>query len=220
MKKKVVYFLRILLVSFGSCTVFAGFSYFLQKRCLEEQIDKQLHDYTTVALQILPANYHDVIVNKSSVSNKDYIAIVDKYNQLCKKVGLEYLWTLMLTEDNKIVFTSGTATSKSIGVGDFARFFEPHSNPELYEDCFASMEPEVRVNVDKWGRIKAVLIPYRDVKGRPFLVGASMKMDDLEEQIRAIGRTLLIILAAFLIVLIPLSYYLTCKLEGNDKKAE
>jgi len=42
------------------------------------------------------------------------------------------------------------------------------------------MKVQYQVNDDKWGRINAVLVPFRDAQGRPYLFGASIKASEVE----------------------------------------
>jgi PAS domain S-box-containing protein len=154
-----------------------------QENALLSGIDATLLATARLASEILPSNYHDKISSVDSVSDAEYIQIVDRWNRLCKQMGLEYIWSLMLI-DGKIVFTSGSSTSKDVNQGDHARFFEAHSNPELYETAFATMEPQYQIMNDKWGRIKVTLLPFKDILGRPYLFGASMKMTEVDALMR------------------------------------
>ena len=154
-----------------------------QENALLSGIDATLLATARLASEILPSNYHDRISSVDSVSDAEYIQIVDRWNRLCKQMGLEYIWSLMLI-DGKIVFTSGSSTSKDVNQGDHARFFEAHSNPELYEAVFATMEPQYQIINDKWGRIKVALLPFKDILGRPYLFGASMKMTEVDALMR------------------------------------
>jgi hypothetical protein len=39
------------------------------------------------------------------------------------------------------------------------------------------MTPTFQNSDDKWGRIRVALIPYEDEKGRPYLFGASVRLN-------------------------------------------
>ncbi|TSA44973.1 MAG: HAMP domain-containing protein, partial [Deltaproteobacteria bacterium] len=145
-----------------------------QENALQSGIDARLEATARLAKEILPADYHDKISGADSVSEAEYLRMVERWNRLCTQMGLEYIWSLMRI-DGKTVFTSATSTSKDINKGDYARFFEMHSTPELYAAAFASMKPRYQINDNIWGRTKVVLLPFEDARGRPFLFGASMK---------------------------------------------
>jgi len=181
-----------------------------QENALLSGIDATLLATARLASEILPSNYHDKISSVDSVSDAEYIQIVGRWNRLCTQMGLEYIWSLMLI-DGKIVFTSGSSTSKDVNQGDHARFFEAHSNPELYETVFETMEPQYQIINDKWGRIKVALLPFKDILGRPYLFGASMKMTEVDALMRiTIWRSLevtagILIFGVFISVLLASS---------------
>lgn len=193
----------LLLVTTG----FTLFLYHTQREDSLAQIDRELRAFALMANTLLPPGYHDGIRGRDSVSQKEYHQIVDRFNRVCKAEELEYLWSLMVV-DGRIVFTSATSPSKDVNKNDHAEFFEPHSNPEFYTNAFATMKPQFQINEDKWGRIRAALIPMRDSEGRPFLVCASRSMNQVERQMRAtllssvalgIGMMLLGVLASLVL---------------------
>ena len=190
---------------FGIC------SFKEQEHALLSGIDAKLLATAILAREILPANYHDKISGADSVSETEYLQIVDRWNRLCKQLGLEYLWSLMLI-DGKIVFTSGSSTSKDVNQGDHALFFETHSNPELYEAAFATMKPQYQIIDDKWGRIKVALLPFKDAQGRSYLFGASMKMTEVDSLMRKTIWQSLAIAAGILIFSFFLSVLLASSL--------
>ena len=150
-----------------------------QKEALLTNIDSKLVSVARSAEYLLPENYHDNIIDRNSVSKEDYLKIIDRYNRLCLKLGLEYIWSLMLIDD-QIVFTSSTSTDKKIENGQHALFFDVHSNPDAYKKAFETMEIDHRINDNKWGYTRVVLVPSFDNKGRRYLFGASMKISDVD----------------------------------------
>ena len=160
--------------------VLFGFAEFrAEERMLLRSMDDKLLTAALLAKEILPPDYHDKITGATSVSDTEYRQIVNRWNRLCKELGLEYIWSLMRV-DGKTVFTSGSSTSKDINQGDYARFFETHSNPEFYVTAFTTLQPQYQINNDKWGRIKVVLLPFKDAHNRPCLFGTSMKMTEVD----------------------------------------
>jgi PAS domain S-box-containing protein len=200
-----------------AAALFGVSSFKEQEHALLSGIDAKLLTTARLAREILPANYHDKISGADSVSETEYLRIVDRWNLLCKQLGLEYIWSLMLI-DGKIVFTSGSSTSKDVNQGDHALFFETHSNPELYETTFATMKPQYQINDDKWGRIKVALLPFKDAQGRAYLFGASMKMTEVDSLLRKTIRQSLQITAGILIFGFFLSVLLASSLARPLEK--
>ena len=160
---------------------FSIMAYTYEKKVFNEIIDSKLFSVANMATHIVPENYHDNIEDKNSVSEDSYLSLVDRYDEICMELDLEYIWSLMKF-DGSIVFTSGSSTSKDSTKGDFARFFEKHSNPKAYEEVFKTMKPQYQNISDKWGHIRAVLVPFQDSHGRSYLFGASMKVDEINLQ--------------------------------------
>lgn len=159
------------------------FLYITHKNSLLDGIDKKLLTAAYSIEEILPKNYHDSIVNKESVSMNEYLKIVDRYNKFCVKLGLQYVWSLMIVND-QIVFTSGTSTSKDVSKGDHALFFDLHTNPSIYEKAFDTMEIQYSSFHDKWGDGRMVLVPKYDNTGRRYILASSMSVIDLNSLIR------------------------------------
>lgn len=172
--------------------------YFIYRAELSRHIDAELRIAATFAKELLKADYHDRIENKDSVSDDAFDQIVNRYNELCVELGLEYIWSLLIYED-QVVFTSSTSPDKNVHNHTHAKFFEVHSNPELYEQTFKTMEPQFLDIIDKWGEIRAVLIPHYDMLGRKYLFGASKKLQNIEAMSSYILRNTLVTTAVFLI---------------------
>lgn len=169
--------------------------YAKQKRVLLEGIDAKLEAVATLARSVLPPDYHDRIAGPGSVAEGDFQAIVERNNRLCVELGLEYIWSLMEV-DGQIVFTTSTSPDKIAANNKHAHFYEPHSNPELYADTFASMRKTFRNNRDKWGEIRAALIPYQDARGRKYLFGASVRLTEVNRHLDLlVGQSVLVGLA-------------------------
>jgi len=158
-----------------------------RRQVLLAGIDDKLRSVAVMAREMLPPDYHDRINGADSVADEDFQRIVDRNNRLCQTLGLEYIWSLLCV-DGRIVFTTATSPDKNVGNRRHAAFFEPHTNPELYTNTFATMQVTYRDSRDKWGAIRAVLVPSIDARGRRYLFGASVRLTDLERQLAALVR--------------------------------
>lgn len=159
--------------------LFPLFHFYQKKKVLLEGIDQKLLSTVLMAREILGPEFHDRIVDEHSLTQEEYLRIVDRWNRICRELNLEYLWSLMELE-GRIVFTSGTATSKTIEKGDHAGFLETHGNPELYREVFSTMKTHIQTNIDKWGDIRVALVPFQDKHGRKYLFGSSMKTESVQ----------------------------------------
>ena len=190
--------LAMALLVFVASTTFSVLAYKAEERALLDGIDGELLAAARFAKAMLPKDYHDRIRGKDSVAEEDYLVIVDTWNGLCRDLGLQYIWSLMVIDD-EIVFTTGTSTSKDVTKGDHASFFDVHTNPGAYENAFATMEVERSTFHDKWGAGRMVVVPAYDARGRKYLFGASRTLEEVEERLRATlwksGQTGLVVFA-------------------------
>lgn len=211
------------LLIIASALLFSVTTYYAGHKALSNGVDNKLRTAARLGQEILTPTYHDSIINATSVTAAEYAEIVARWNRLCEELDLEYIWSLAKIDD-QIVFTSGTSTSKSLEKNDFAQFFEPHTNPELYIELFDTMEPKYRITEDKWGRIRAVIIPFNDVHGRPYLVAASMKMTDVDAMITQLVRSCLycgaVILALGVLLSIKFARSLSLPIEQINETAQ
>jgi len=183
-------------------------NYQKQKKILIKGINEKLYTAALMAKNILPADFHDKIQDQSSVSKNDFDQIVDQYNRLCVSLNLEYLWSLMKI-DGQTIFTTSTSPDKNVNNQKHANFFEAHSNPELYEKTFTNLKPQYQNNVDKWGKIQVVLIPFKDIHERPYLFGASINLEEVDHILNQSLKDSLFLFFFFLIVGLFFSYLIS-----------
>ena len=212
LRLKVVFVMSLVVVV--AAVLFFTSSYKTQRKTITRGIDEKLYAATLFAAEVLPEDYHSSIQDENSVSDAEYLKVVDKWNQICVKLGLEYIWSL-LKVDGRIVFTSGSSTSKDVSKGDHALFFDEHTNPDAYEKVFRTMKPDFHDIVDKWGSMRAVLVPFRDSHGRVYLFGASMKIAQINALIKKTLWRSLVFSIVILVLGILLSIFLTNSLARS-----
>lgn len=186
-------------VFFAASVVFAVVGYSTERRALLGCIDEKLYTAARMLKSILPPDYHDRLVDQNSIAPQDYDnIIVDKNNKLCLELGLQYLWSCMVV-DNNVIFTTSTSPSKDIKQKDHAKFFEVHRDPRAFEEVFRTMKPSYSSFHNEWGHGRMVLIPYRDIRGRLYCFGASMSIGEVAMILR---NTLISYLFLFFAVLL------------------
>ncbi|MDF7822426.1 PAS domain-containing protein [Pontiellaceae bacterium B12227] len=197
MKTAVLSIMLMLVIPLSLLIAWVDFNY--HRNFEFDKIDSSLRVAAKMAKAMLPDNFHDQLSGAHSLSPEEHDAITSRFNKISEELGLEYLWSLMLIDDHP-VFTTSTSPDKDVKSGKHAAFFEPHSNPELYEAAFRTMEVQYQNNIDKWGDIRAVLIPEVDGHGRKYLFGASVKMSTIQAMVPDLVRHS-IITTLFLLIL-------------------
>ena len=135
------------------------------------------------ARTLLGSGYHSRIVDKTSISKEEFDRIVANYDELCLRLGLQYIWSLMEL-DGQLVFTSATHSVLTNKNSDCATFLDVHTNPEAYRHALATMQPEFSTFHDKWGAGRMVLLPAWDQKHRKHLFAASVPLNDFDALLR------------------------------------
>ena len=179
---------RVLLFMLVIVALTAGAYTYIQavdhRMAMLEKVDARLLTAARCAEAMLPADYHDRIVDRSSVSPEAFAATVKKFDALCVKLDLSYIWSVMIL-DGKFVFTTATSKDKDNPVSECAAFLDMHTNPDAYADTgvFDDMAIKYSSFHDKWGTGRMVLIPHIDTHGRKHLFAASVQLDELNSTI-------------------------------------
>ncbi|MEI8234037.1 MAG: PAS domain S-box protein [Verrucomicrobiota bacterium] len=175
--------LAIGLIVIALIVVYTTISYLAERHLLLQALDQKLLSAVHLAREGVPADYHDRIVNRESVSPEEFTHIVDANNHLCRDLGMQYLWSC-LKAGNQIVFTTATSPSKDVRKRDHAAFFDVHKDPHAFDVVFETMKPNFSSFQNEWGHGRMVLVPGRDRLGRKYCFGASISFDEVQAGLR------------------------------------
>ena len=203
--------------------LFGLVSYRNHSAALLQGADAKLLTAAQLEGHLPPKGYFDSITDATSVSPAVYLQIVQTNNHLCRELGLQYLWSVMLL-DGRVVFTTATSPGLDASAGDHAGFLEEHRDPDSFAEAFASMQPVFSSFHNEWGHGRMVLVPGLDARGRRYCLGASMSMAEVGALRRsALWQTLgvsALVLALFLLVSVPLAGTLARPLREVAEAAE
>lgn len=135
--------------------------------------------------ETLGPDYHNRLFDETSISSETYQGITERNNDLCRRLGLQSLWSVLVLDENRIVFTSATSPDLSDPLSRSAGFFDIHQDPEVFSPVLKSgMQPVFSSFDNEWGTGRMVLIPRRDIQNRIYMFGASLQMGDSDTLIR------------------------------------
>ena len=169
----------VLLITVAAGTISYS-TYKSEKNALLEATDSKLFAVASMAKATLPPDYHDRIVDRSSISGEEFERMVNRNNLLCKMLDLQYIWSCMQV-GNDIVFTSSTSPDKNVEKGNHAKFFDVHQDPHSFDTVFSTMKPDYSSFKNQWGNGRMVLIPGTDKNGRKYCFGASLSVERVNE---------------------------------------
>lgn len=201
-----------IILSFGGTIItltvlFSIFFISTQRSMLVNDIDSHLSNIVKIEKELYPADFHDNIVDKNSVSPEQYYKIVDRNNRLCKDLNLQYLWS-MIEIDNKIHFTTATSPDKEVNNDKQAGFFDVHTNPEAFDLVFEKMEPTISEFNNEWGSGRMILSPFKDIHGRKYCFGVSISTNEVNAEINRSILFAILITGILLLIYIPIIYFL------------
>jgi signal transduction histidine kinase len=158
-------------------------NYVRQRGALLRAIDEKLLVAAHLAAGVPPTGYFDRIQDRDSVTPEEFARIVERNNQLCRDLDLQYLWSCMVI-DGEIVFTTSTSPSKQERQKDHAAFLEVHRDPHAFDTVFSTMKPDFSSFYNEWGHGRMVLVPALDSHGRKYCCGASVSVNEVHGQLR------------------------------------
>ena len=162
----------------GVSLLFASLLYQTQKSEFMAGVDNKLITGAEMARMVVGERFHDSLSGKESLPEADYRAIVDSFNKIALTTGFQYLWSNLLLDDGRLVFTTATSKSKKVENGDYAGFFTPLSDPEAFQPVLENGATSFSSFENQWGSGRMVLIPYKDALGRTYVFGASISTKD------------------------------------------
>lgn len=180
--------LLILLTS----SVFTALMVRYRTQDVQEAANRQLLTAVEMLRKVVGAGYHDRIEGAMSVSEADYLEQVERNGELCRQLGLQYLWSVLETDDG-FVFTSATRSGLDDPNSTFAAFFEVHRDPAAFDPVREVPEgqPVYSAFHNEWGQGRMVLVGRRDQVGRMYIFGASLSMSRFQGKIAQARRSAL-----------------------------
>ncbi len=147
---------------------------------------------------MLPADYHERIENKDSISKEEYEKYRDIFNKYTWDLGLEYVYSYMMF-DGKIRTVSSSFTRQEMKDGDNTDFFYHYEDPA--DALYNTFEGEIGKPVfdlyddPEYGHLLSAFIPLKTPGGKTYVVGADVDFSFIKAAQR---RTLLTVAAAAL----------------------
>jgi hypothetical protein len=174
----------ILMTTSVVSAVITAFLVYYRSADIMEAADARLLMAAEMSREILGPDYHDQIEGPSSVSERQFTRIVELNDDLCRRLGLQYLWSVLQVGNNKLVFTSATHSDINDPGSPCASFFETHRDPQAFTPALKSeMKPGFSSFHNEWGAGRMVLIPRKDSRGRTYIFGASIQLAEYESVI-------------------------------------
>jgi PAS domain S-box-containing protein len=203
----------IILVSGIATLMYTTLLTISQTKELISTTDARLLMAAEMSREILGPDYHNTIIDSTSVSQEQYNLIVKRNDDLCRRLGLQYLWSV-LSVDDQFVFTSATHSDIEDPASPSAAFFEVHRDPGSFQLAMESnLTPVFSTFNNEWGEGRQVLVPRIDENGRTYIFGASIQLTKFNNQIYQSAITSIAIGTAIMVGAFLLTFFMTRRLK-------
>jgi len=210
-----VWLVAILLITITMSAVMTAILLYYRSTDIMEAADARLLVAAEMSREIVGPNYHDQIDNPSSVSEEQFRHIVERNDNLCRRLGLQYLWSVLQIRDKSLVFTSATHSDINDAASPCASFFETHRDPLSFTLALVpEMNPSFSSFHNEWGSGRQVLVPWKDSRGRTYIFGASIQLARYDA---IVYQSLMAAFAIWVVVMcfaLPAALYLSRRLTA------
>ena len=202
----------ISLVVLITSAIFTVLLVYYRTEDFKKSADARLLMADEMTRELLGPDYHDRIDDESSVSEEQFRRIVAKNDDLCRRLNLQYLWSVLLVND-KLVFTSATHSDLNDSKSPCASFFETHHDPEAFALALQQeSKPVYSTFRNEWGEGRQVLVARKDARGRTCIFGASLQLTAFNAMVRrtvmaSLCISLVVIFGAFFIALLLARFF-------------
>jgi PAS domain S-box-containing protein len=179
-------------------------NYFSEKHKLIKHVNSELLASVKTVPALLPTNFHHRgMLNEGLTQDIDKLNI-DRLSRQVKTMGIKYLYT-MIQVDNKIIFTSSSATDQELAtnknVSHFSDIYDEASH--ILENVFKSKRMAYADGTDRWGAYHTVYLPMYSEDGTLYVIGADVDLTWVNERLNKELLNAFIYIFVFFILLIP-----------------
>ncbi|BCG63704.1 MAG: hypothetical protein methR_P1432 [Methyloprofundus sp.] len=193
---------------------FAFYSFISEEKALYKAIDQQLVEAAQITPLLLSENLHHAKVTEGDLTQEADIANMFKLSAYTDKNNIVYIYTLIL-QNNKIFFTSSSATAKERSTKEGLTVFFDHYDdvdPRVYA-VFKNKQQIFIEYSDQWGTFRSVFMPLSAKDGSYYIAGADIAIDHIQTQLREHLYRTLIIALLFLVFAYPIYFTATKKIK-------
>ncbi len=204
--RKIKHKILFVVLFFGTSltAIYTLTNYYTQKEILLNSIDDKLLAGAHAVRFAFGDEYHNNIVDATSVSDSQYYENILKLNKLSESLDIKFLYSVMMINDT-IRFTVSNASPEELANNSYTEYFTSYDEAsELYISAFNSHEPVYEEFTDRWGTFRSVFISFKTDTGKTYMVGADIEINQIYSMLNkkmytsiAIG---LVVLVMFIIV--------------------
>ncbi|MCK5294539.1 MAG: hypothetical protein KAJ49_07805, partial [Arcobacteraceae bacterium] len=113
----------------------------------------------------------------------------------------------MVQSDNKVYFTSSSATNEDIKNDEITKYFTYYKEvSSVVKKAFDTKTIQYGEATDRWGTFRSVLIPIQSKGGQCYIVGADIEIGFIADKLHEFLIQSIIDLFILMIVILPFIY--------------
>jgi len=194
-------------------------NYLASKATTMKKIDTLLEQSVKIAPLILPQNFHHKNMLQVGLPLNDDMKNITMLSEQAKTLGVKYIYTL-IENDNKIIFTSSSATpeelTKNTNLSHFGDVYDDVS-PLVFQ-VLASQKPSFDEYEDKWGKFHTFYLPLVSSDGTKYVVGADIDISHIDKQLHKNILYSIKDMIFYILILIP--FFLVYRAHMHQIKKE
>lgn len=196
---------RYTLIAYLAIVILVGWAIYEREHRLKlAQIDAQLLEMVYTTNQTFGYDYVDRYTHKTPPSSKEFNQFIATANHLAAKLNASYLYVVVQENDN-FYFIISNEQENDPAEGLAVTFLEHYKQPpsELIKAFQTQKLVFSPVYTDKWGTFHSVFVPMISPKGKKYIVGADIAVEEIQTLLLNVFFQTLAIAILFLLLLIP-----------------
>jgi hypothetical protein len=188
---------------------YSFWTYYEQKKEIMAQVDNKLKEAAMSIDYLIPDGYHDRAIEPDSISEIEYSENTNILSKQADNFGVKYLYSIVL-KDNKIYFTSSSATSEEMLTGENLTFYwqEYNEADTSFYNSFKRKIPTFSQYTDRWGTFKTIMIPRITKFGNKYIICADLEISFINKKLMSEVPMTLIKSLFLLIIVLPFIFVL------------
>ncbi|MEH6578139.1 MAG: EAL domain-containing protein [Amphritea sp.] len=184
--------------------VYLTYDFQREKKETYQRLDNQLEISALSLPQILPPSFH-----RQDMQASDITPAADRNNILqltdYTKTSEAFFLYSMILRDNKVIFTSSSATDEKLQSGEgLVRYFDHYAEaPAILHQAFADKQKRFLELTNRWGTFRSIFIPIQTTDGSIFIAAADIKISHIEAILASYLPRKIAVAGIFLLFLIP-----------------
>lgn len=206
----------IYIVAFG---VYAYHGYQNERIALYASIDKELTHGAKTLTTILEDTFHDKLIDKNSVPFEEDIQNIERLSNYVRFTNLTYIYSFIL-DGETVRFASSSASEKELQTKEgLSHYFDAYDGvTETLKKSFHDNRIYFEEAEDEWGTFRSVYIPLQTSSGKVFVIGADMRIDFIDQKLKALLFSALLQALFYSVILIP--FFITFWIVAKKTKKE